>query len=269
MLTQEEHARLNELKAKMKEVGSYVKLPAAEKLEYSALNKKSNEPVGDGEVGNDDPNLRTGGSKVPQAPTGSPEDKVIITRKEFDRLVSMVEDVAKKQSDTDEELGFTASREWQKIQEDKKKYRTAKLLKYRKTTDDPWEYVIDVRHLRYDFNPETRKYNMDIQKLTLINTSKMVDGKPEQRVIEADLQALVRMKDFDLVKILETKKEDFVMVQGQVLRSEVDEDGYVNPNRKTTELVDLKVVRPKTTCTVELPDGTVLKDIPAEKLNNA
>ncbi len=260
--------RFNVLKQKMTDLGSYTKLPPEEQKEYSVLKKELKEVEKTNESKPSE-NIGDPGNYIPnEKPIDVPQnDSVVLTRSEYEKLINManvVDSLVSTQKGLEDKLGITTLNEWSAVKEEEKRAHKATLRKFRATTNDEWEYVVDLRHIKFDFNPETRRYNLDIYEVTLLKVN--ADGSPSSRKLEMPIDQFLKIQDFEEVKIIKTVETPQQLIQGKTLRSIVDDDGYTIPGKKTSEVVPLIVKRKEYKCTVELPSGRQL-DINANRLN--
>jgi len=148
--------------------------------------------------------------------------------------------------------------DWQDI-ESKERKHTAHFKLYRTNTDEDFRLIVDWKHLRFDYDEETRKHDKNIYKITLI------DDKGEESLAEIELTAFARIQDLEVVDIIEQEKKKQVKTTGKVRRAPT-KSGYVLSSGvglaglsipEGGGYVDQTVVQDKITCTVKRKSGQI------------
>ena len=160
--------------------------------------------------------------------------------------------------------------DWQDVDTNKKRSHTAQFKLWRKDTDQAWGLIVDWKHLRFDYDENSRKYDKDIYKVTLMDDQ---DNKSE---VEMTIKELGEINEKETVQIIDMQKKVQVMSMGKVRRSPKTRDGYtLSPGVNLEglirpdggEWVDQSVTRDLITCTVKRKNGQVF-EINANRLNS-
>jgi|TARA_Y100000310_G_scaffold140332_2_gene139709 hypothetical protein len=152
--------------------------------------------------------------------------------------------------------------DWAEVEKGKDRTYTATFKMWRPTTDDKWSLVVDWKHLRFDYDEGTRKYDKDIYKVRLLNDN----GDYED--VEMTLSVLSNINDTERVEIVGREDKPLSMSQGKVRKSTVTRGGatmsvnYKEPGIDVPEggeWVDLSVHRTDTIFTMKRKSGQKFK----------
>lgn len=224
-------------------------------------------------------NALKGKTEVGTPPSGTGET---VTVKKED-LFKMVDEIAEKKMEQlrnenaelkrhgvalEKQIGIG---DWQDVGANKKRSHTATFKLWRSDTDKEFGLIVDWKHLRFEYDENTRQHDKDIYKVTLLHAD---DSRED---VEMPLRAFGAIIDTETVDIMEMDKVQQVAKMGSIKRSPKSRDGYtlssvpgissgdlVRPD--TGEWVDQLVTRDKITCTVRRKNGQVFK-IDANRLN--
>lgn len=178
-----------------------------------------------------------------------------------------------------EDIGLSQS-EWRELKPVKPENKRCQLRKWRNTTDENWKLVVNMKHVRFEWDEETRRYNKDIYRLTLLDYL----GDGETSTVEIPYEMLKDCSNNANFEVIEEKKVELAISQGKRPRTATTMDGkhkvywspsYNDPNitgRQSQEMVEMIVTRDSGTYTLKCIDkegqGFILPDFPIEKVNN-
>jgi len=159
---------------------------------------------------------------------------------------------------------------WTEEDEKNSRFPTATLKLYQKDTNSPKGLVVDFKHLKYDYDENTRKYDKDMYELTVL-----YDDKNVEKVV-IPLVDFSHINDIERVEIIETEEKRMSKVYGKIRRPSKNREGYTMSDYPGSGLiekhpsegwVDEKVTMVDTTCKIRRPNGDILT-IKNEKLNS-
>lgn len=198
--------------------------------------------------------------KAPPIPNdeGAQEQKITFTK---EGLMKMLDEIKK-----DAIAGVVKDRdtEWQPFVPGANRKHTATIKTYQSDSKSPKKLVIDWKRLRTDQDPETRKRNLDIYEVILLDDS----GKTES--MEIQVKDFAMFNEHEVVEIVGMEERPMQMKQGEVKMSRVDRDDLGNElvmsDVKTDRKVPLIVKKDDPIATIKRPNGQLLK-IKVNRLN--
>ena len=243
--------RFDELKIK-----GWVNLSKDEKEEYQSLKPATQEAT----IVSEEENVTLSKSELRRMMESVAEDKISTLKMENAEL--------KQHSlSLEKQVGLG---DWQDVDVNKKRSHTAQFKLWRKDTDQVWGLIVDWKHLRFDYDENSRKYDKDIYKVTLM------DDQGNKSEVEMTIKELGEINEKETVQIIDMQKKVQVMSMGKVRRSPKTRDGYtLSPGVNLEglirpdggEWVDQSVTRDLITCTVKRKNGQVF-EINANRLNS-
>ena len=174
-------------------------------------------------------------------------DKVLVDRKMLDGILSRVDMLEKEKAGLEESTGMYPAGRWETDKSEERKL-TATILKWRKKASDKFEYVVDWKFDRIEFNPVTREKDLKYF-VTLLDKE---DKKRELEVIWPEFLGQVGREKVELVK---KRVKKLKQVTGSTRVSIVD---YTKFRTRKGSPVDMVVTMDKITYDVKLESGKIL-----------
>jgi hypothetical protein len=186
----------------------------------------------------------------------------------IDKRLNAYKEEAKKSFEADDE-GLAEAKsigKWIKSKTVKKENPTAQLRVYKEDGYSEPGLVIDWKFLKKAFNEESRKYDIDIYRITVLYSK-------EEKTYDIPLIQLVQINEFERVEIIKQEVEEQELIQGKGRKS-YNKGGYNfsdpaffgTKGQESGESFDYKVVRKDVVCTVKRPNGKTLV-INVDRLN--
>ncbi len=197
----------------------------------------------------------------------APTTSDTITLKKED-LFKMVEEIAEEKVQKfklAQQTGMAqAHGKWQDVDTNQKRKHTARMKLWRKTTDDDWGMIIDWKHLRFDYDENTRTHDKDIYRITLLYE----DGaKKEEEIMLKEFAEINDIEQVDIVE-MDKKTQERIDPNNPKIRRSPQVGGYTfSPGYDMYGLkmpdaggiyVDNIVTQDKITCTIRRQNGQTL-----------
>lgn len=189
-----------------------------------------------------------------------------ITRGELqamiDKSVQSYKNEAKKSFTDSEEEGLDEAKrlgKWIKSKQIKKENPTAKMKLYREDGFSEAGLIIDWKFLKKAFNEETRKYDIDIERITVLY------DKGVTKTYEIPLLQLVQINEFETVEIIKQNVEEQEMSQGRGMKAytkggySFSDPGFFGTKGQIPgDSFEYMVTKKEVECTVKRPSGDTL-----------
>ncbi len=140
--------------------------------------------------------------------------------------------------------------DWKAVEDTRKRKHTATFRMWRPDTDQPFALIVDWKHLRYDYDENSRKHDKDIYKLTLLHE----DGTKTHT--EMSLSEFATIGDVETVEISEKEDTELVKVHGKIRKAAKGRDGAT---------MSRNVAYPG----IDVPDGGEWVDLEERKIESS
>ena len=207
----------------------------------------------------DDAKIQSMLDDSPPPPAGG--GLVTMSKQELQDLIdSRVKMATKPLQEQNDVLAKQTQGGWKEFVPPKDRNKTARMRLWRKDTDQEFGVIIDWKHLKFDYDEATRKYDKDIYKINILKA----DGTHEEH--EIPLIEFSKMNDFETVEILKSDKKTMIKSHGDVYVSGVDKNGYTmaaNLDRtisgfRTSTKVPMNEMTTTCECLIRRPNGQEL-----------
>ena len=209
------------------------------------------------------------GESTPEPQAPATEGTIVVKQSELQRMAneiaeSKIAEIRQEQSDMRmmEQNRSKQYGDWSEVGDKGTKKYFAKFKLWRPDTDSPEGLIVDWKHLRFDYDKNSRKHDKDIYKITLLYED---DSRKD---VEMPLLVFGMINNEERVEIISTKSKELKMSQGKVRRSGKHKDGATMSKNvqdpgidsfDTNDWVDLEVRRLDRSMTVKRSSGQIFE----------
>ena len=152
--------------------------------------------------------------------------------------------------------------EWAEEEEGVDGFKTARIKLYQKDTNAPKGLIVDYKHLKWDYDENTRQHDKDIYELTVLYE----DEKTEK--VQMSILDFSHISLSEKVEIVESNEKVLAKVYGKVRKTVQNREGYsMSPHSTGGDVnrlvgdawVDEKVTMVTTKCIVKRPNGQLVE----------
>jgi len=238
------NARFEELKAK-----GYKNLNGPEREEYSQYKADSDAMQTDEDKASEQLNTQDEKPVVTDGVTDP--STVVVERGMLENLIARLDQLEKSNRSLEATAGLSSVGQWQESKTVERKH-TATLRKYRSSSEKPFMFAIDWKHLmdRYD---EVKKELQQIYKIKFI-----VEGTNEIIELNMTLSDFVKIVDREVVTIVERTVKPQEMTVGFVREKNVEFKNHDDFEITMGRRVPLKVTRNDVEVRVRFSNGSEL-----------